>query len=249
MIIDRDENGISLELPSDLRLVDQLVEDVRGFAKECGVERAPGLGLILRELVNNAIEHGNRSEQERKVGVRIESAGPMRFKVVVEDQGAGFEYESLDLRLSEDPNQERNRGLPMVNAYADELVFDKGGTRATAYVTVKRDTLFETVDEDGIRRIIPSGDLSSSVAEPFRSLLVGLLEQGLTRFRFDLTNVTDIDSVALSIFVIFANMVAKSGDEGLLEVVNANGDIREMFHLTRLSRIYSVIEEGQQHGE
>lgn len=249
MHIERDGEGLGIELPSDLRLVDQVVEEVRAFARERGVERAPGLGLILRELVNNAIEHGNRNEQERKVAVRVESVGPMRFKVVVQDQGEGFDHASLDLRLSEDPNQERNRGLPMVNAYADELSFDKDGTRATAYVTVKRDTLFETRDEDGVRRIIPSGDLSSSVAEPFRSLLVGLLEEGLTRFRFDLTNVTDIDSVALSIFVIFANMVAKQGNDGVLEVVNATPDIREMFHLTRLSRLYSVIEEGQQHGE
>ncbi|MGE4290993.1 MAG: ATP-binding protein [Desulfovibrio sp.] len=249
MHIEHDQDGISLDLPSDLRLVDQMVEEVRAFARQCGVERAPGLGLILRELVNNAIEHGNGGVQDRKVSVRVEGAGPLRFKVVVTDQGKGFDFGALDLRLSEDPSQERNRGLPMVNAYADELLFDQNGTRATAYVTVKRDTLFESGDEDGIIRIVPSGDLSSSVAEAFRSLLVGFLEKNLTRFRFDLSNVTDIDSVALSIFVIFANMVAKSGGDNVLEVVNANADIREMFHLTRLSRVYSVIEEGPQHGE
>lgn len=241
MHIEHGQDSINLELPSDLRLVDQVVDEVRAFAKGKGVERAPGLGLILRELVNNAIEHGNESEPERKVSVSVEGAGPMRFKVVVDNQGAGFDYAALDLRLSEDPNQERNRGLPMVNAYADQLSFENKGTRVIAYVTVKRETLFETSDEDGVRRIKPSGDLSSSVAEPFRSLLVGLLDEGLTRFRFDLSMVTDIDSVALSIFVIFANMVAKRDDEGVLEVINANEDIREMFHLTRLSRIYSVI--------
>jgi len=44
-------------------------------------------------------------------------------------------------------------------------------------------------------------------------------------------------------------MVAKRDEDNVLEVVNASEDIREMFHLTRLSRVYSVIEEGQQHGQ
>ncbi|MGE4468703.1 MAG: ATP-binding protein [Desulfovibrio sp.] len=249
MHVEHDQDSITMELPSDLRLVDRVVEEARGFAAKAGVERSPGLGLILRELVNNAIEHGNRGEADRKVTVRLETAGDMRFCIRVQDQGQGFDHEGLDLRLSEDPNQERNRGLPMVNAYADELTFEEGGALAVAYLTVKRDTLFDTAEEEGVQRITPTGDLSSSVAEPFRSLLVGFLDQGRTRFRFDLAHVADIDSVALSIFVIFANMVAKRDEDNVLEVVNASEDIREMFHLTRLSRVYSVIEEGQQHGQ
>jgi anti-anti-sigma factor len=249
MHVEHDQDGITMELPSDLRLVDQVVEQARKYVREQGVERSPGLGLILRELVNNAIEHGNAGEQDHMVKVRVESVGELRFLVRVEDKGEGFDHSALDLRLSEDPNQERNRGLPMVNAYADELLFENNGSVVLAYLTVKRETLFETDEEDGVQCITPTGDLSSSVAEPFRSLLVSCLDEGRTRFRFDLSHVSDIDSVALSIFVIFANMVAKRDEDNLLEVVNASEDIREMFHLTRLSRVYSVIEEDGKDGQ
>ena len=241
MHIERSEKTIRLEMPSDIRLVDQVMDEVKEFVRSKGVERAPGLGLILRELVNNAVEHGNGNEQSKLVTVLVEELAPMRFKAQVRDQGEGFDHEGLDLRLTEDPNQERSRGLPMVNAYADQLEFADEGREVTAYMTIKKDTGFETIEEDGLIRITPTSDLSSSVAETFRALLVGLLDQGQTRFRFDLAHVVNVDSVALSIFVVFANMVGKKEKDPVLEVVNASDDIRDMFHLTRLSRIYSVI--------
>jgi hypothetical protein len=54
----------------------------------------------------------------------------------------------------------------------------------------------------------------------------------------------EIDSISLSLFVVFNNMLNKRGLQPELEVVNAERDISRLFHMTRLSRIYHFADQG-----
>ncbi|MGE4503970.1 MAG: ATP-binding protein [Desulfovibrionaceae bacterium] len=244
MQVDRDEERLRFEMGSELHAVDKVIDETKAFVRDRGVEDAGGLVLVMRELLNNAIEHGNGKDASKQVTGAVEVVAPRRFKITVTDQGKGFDHQELVLRMSDDPTQLRSRGLPLVNAYSDELVFNEAGNEVSVYVTVPEETAFATGERDGVRVISPSGDITASVAERFRSLLVELLDAGDRRFRFDLSRVQDIDSITLSIFVIFSNMLEKIGDDHLLEVSGANGDIEDVFNLTRLTNKYRFVQEG-----
>lgn len=236
------EQDIRFEIGSELYLVDKVMDEVKAFTRKNGVEDAAGMVLVLRELLNNAIEHGNCKDPAKKVVGHLELIGPLRFKLKIADEGQGFDHKELILKMTDDPTQLRNRGLPLVNAYCDELVFNETGNEVEVYFTVPAETGFET-EEDGEWKVVrPSGDITATVADKFRALLVRLLEDGSRKFRFDLVQVADIDSITLSIFVVFSNMLDKQEGGGLLEVVGANSDIEDVFNLTRLNNKYRFIQ-------
>lgn len=239
--VEHGEKDIRFEIGSELQLVDKLVEETKVFAKSHGAEEGAGMSLVIRELVNNGIEHGNKKDESLKVVGSVEALGPLRFKISVADEGQGFDHKELILKMSDDPTQLRNRGLPLVNAYCDEIVFNEAGNQVEAYLTVPAETGFAT-DKDGDFTVIkPSGDITATVADRFRELLVTLIEDGQRKFRFDLESVEDIDSITLSIFVVFSNMLDKQEGDGELEVENANSDIEDVFTLTRLNNKYRFI--------
>ncbi|MBU1249135.1 MAG: ATP-binding protein [Proteobacteria bacterium] len=242
MKVDRGESDIRFGIGSELYLVDKIIEEAKAFVRSQGAEDTGGLILVLRELLNNAIEHGNHKDSKKKVEATVERIGPLRFKVTVADEGEGFDYKDLILKMSDDPTQLRNRGLPLVNAYCDELSFNAMGSQVEAYLTVPAETGFDLSEEDGWKVISPTGDITASVAEQFRSLLVALVEEGYLKYRFNLAKVMDIDSITLSIFVVFSNMLEKKGEEYALEIVAANADIEDVFNLTRLNNKYSFIQ-------
>lgn len=244
MQLDREETAIRFSIQSEQYLVDKVIEEAKGFVRAQGAEDTAGIVLVLRELINNAIEHGNGKDESKTVEGSVELVAPLRFKITVADQGEGFDHKELILRMSDDHTQLRNRGLPLVNAYCDEIGFNESGNEVTAWLAVPEETGF-TVDEDDSMVVIrPSGDITASVAERFRSILVEQVEAGARHFRFDLSEVEDIDSITLSIFVVFSNMLDKLGQEHTLEVTGANKDIEDVFNLTRLTNTYRFVKEG-----
>ncbi|XPV76871.1 MAG: ATP-binding protein [Desulfovibrio sp.] len=242
MEIERKKNRIRFILASDMEQVAPLIDEVRGYLRERGVVDAPPFILTIRELVNNGIEHGNKSDTVKKVIMDIEEIGNFRFKISVKDEGEGFEHASINLSMPDDPSQVRNRGLALVNTFADELAFNDAGNVSIAYMTIKNDTFF-TVDKDGNSCTIrPVGDLTGKVADELRTLLLDSQASGVTSYNFDFSDVEDIDSITLSIFVLFANNLFKDHPDGSLLIRNANSDIVNMFQLTRLDRFYKLVE-------
>lgn len=93
-------------------------------------------GVILRELLRNAVIHGSGNNRNKSIWCRIENCEHGQFSIDVEDQGDGFDVAQLFLNLPANPLQESACGLKLVNALADHLSFNERGNRATAYVTV-----------------------------------------------------------------------------------------------------------------
>lgn len=240
----QDEDFIQIKIGSEIRNVNQTVAKVRAFLKQYGVRDESSIILVLRELLNNAIEHGNRRIKALRVIASIEHLGDMRFKIVVEDEGNGFDHKPLDLSIPEDPNQIRNRGLSLVNSFSDQLDFNEKGNCAIAYLSIKSETefLIEKNVRDGIEWTIvkPTGDITAENAEKFRTSLLGLFENGCSKYRFDMLRVVDIDSVALSIFVIFSNMTREKFPDTELEITNTSHDIANLIRMTNLNEVYRL---------
>lgn len=80
------------------------------------------------EAVNNAIVHGNKLNSNKIVRVKIESEGN-RLKVIVEDEGSGFDFYNLP-----DPTTPQNienisgRGVFLMRKLSDEINFFNNGS-------------------------------------------------------------------------------------------------------------------------
>lgn len=117
-----------LELASDFAELEHLRIKVSGFL---GNHKEAGLFLAcLHELTSNAIEHGNRLDQEKKVSVEIVITE--RFiQGSVEDQGEGFNWrEQIDKPLELEGAMERGRGIAMARICSKQLLYNDKGNRA-----------------------------------------------------------------------------------------------------------------------
>jgi anti-anti-sigma factor len=233
-----DETSVSFTISSDMRLADRIVAESRHFLNRMGFETFSEFKLVLRELLINAIEHGNKSRADKQVACAIAMRPNAVFKITVSDQGEGFDHKALDMSIPKDSKQIRNRGYAIINAFSKKIEFNDAGNQVSAYVKVHQETRFDVSDEGGWTVIRPSGDITAAVADKFRTLLDRHADQGRTRFRFDFEKVQDLDSVGLSSFLILHKMLSDKGPE--LEIINVNKDLNHFFRMTRLDRIYAI---------
>jgi anti-sigma B factor antagonist len=86
--------------------------------------------------------------------------------------------------------------------------------------------------------VIPSEDIMSSNRDELRDELIDLINDGTVRLILDLKNVNRIDSSGLSVFIAAYNSL--KNNEGVLELTNANDNIKKLLTLTRLD-LYVMI--------
>jgi anti-sigma regulatory factor (Ser/Thr protein kinase) len=127
------EDSLYLTVVSETERVPLILERVAQFARRLGFGESDGLLLVVRELLMNAIVHGNRAIRSRIALIRIARRGRL-FEVQVDDEGEGFDYDSLVLGLPDDPQALAKRGLVLVHELAEELAFERGGSRVRAIV-------------------------------------------------------------------------------------------------------------------
>jgi anti-anti-sigma factor len=249
--IKKKNDSITFELSSELLLVDRAIIEVVTFLEGYNIPDESKFKLVLRELLNNAIEHGNKQMIEKKVSCRItrlpspsssQNGQSKRFRIDVLDEGPGFDYNALDFSLPEDPKQIRNRGYLLINAFTDEIRFNETGNKVSVFMSFTNETRFALEEEDGTRVIIPSGNLSAAIADQFREMLLALYKRGAHQFKFDFKHVEDIDSVCLSVLILLYKTLAKENQSYKLEIVNANKDMINLFQLTRLDEIYLIAQ-------
>ncbi|MCI0546974.1 MAG: TIR domain-containing protein [Candidatus Rokubacteria bacterium] len=85
-------------------------------------ERTAAIALVLDELVQNAVQHGGKPEQDVRVSGRLEAD---RLRLEIADRGGGFDLRATlraaKARLAQDPCMDAGRGLLMVDRVCDEL--------------------------------------------------------------------------------------------------------------------------------
>jgi serine/threonine-protein kinase RsbW len=87
--------------------------------------------MALEESLTNAIRHGNRLDEKKKVVVECK-ASPDRFWLRVQDEGAGFRPEVVP-DCTADENLERcgGRGLALIKAYMSSVRYNDRGNCVT----------------------------------------------------------------------------------------------------------------------
>ncbi len=99
-----------------------------GFAQD---DLKSNLKLAIIEGLNNAMEHGNRWQRDRKVWVEA-SVQRDKLQVSIRDQGPGFDHSALpDPTDTLNLTAERGRGVFLIRAIMDRVTFNRAGNQIT----------------------------------------------------------------------------------------------------------------------
>jgi serine/threonine-protein kinase RsbW len=126
-----------LTVPShfdSLTLVESLIDDVC-LKLEVKEDYYGNVLIAVTEAVNNAIQHGNKLDENLNVDLMVcDKETDFCFKV--SDAGDGFNYNELpDPTAPENIEKENGRGVYLMRSLAEEVVFDDGGRTVEIYFT------------------------------------------------------------------------------------------------------------------
>src|SRR5271165_3221411 len=102
----------------------EVIEDlVRCFSRDAGFAEDDEYFIVLavREIVINAIKHGNRLDPSKKVSIRL-SKNARGITIEVSDEGDGFRLDAVpDPRAAENLERTSGRGLAITLTIMDEF--------------------------------------------------------------------------------------------------------------------------------
>jgi serine/threonine-protein kinase RsbW len=131
--------SLDIYLDSTLESADSAEDAVLSVAKEAGLpeEELQKIGMAVRELVVNAVVHGNRYNAHKKVHLQVFMEKDQLI-TVVGDQGSGFELSSVPDPLAEENLLlQSGRGLLLVRAFVDEFQLRRLSPAGTEVKLVK----------------------------------------------------------------------------------------------------------------
>lgn len=116
---------LEVSFGSNIQFLDLVHEISRAVTRMAGFDDETGhwICLSVRESVTNAIRHGNRLDESKRVGVRFR-IDRRRLLITVSDQGRGFDESSLPDPLdSENLLKPTGRGVFYVHNFMDEVTY------------------------------------------------------------------------------------------------------------------------------
>ena len=128
------ERSIRIEIPSQLRFIKGISHNIIADAKLMGYdenELRDKIPVTIDEAVTNAIKHGNKFQEDKKVFIEIHIDNE-RIKMVVADEGEGFDVSKVP-----DPTDPINflkpsgRGILFMSIGMDEVHYNEKGTILT----------------------------------------------------------------------------------------------------------------------
>lgn len=119
----------TLVLDSTIDSINQIEKLIDSLSQMLGIddEIYGKYMLSVVECVNNAIVHGNKLSQEKKVTVCYHIDNE-HIEVTVQDEGDGFDPDSLpDPTAEENIDKDCGRGIFLMRHLADEVTFSDHG--------------------------------------------------------------------------------------------------------------------------
>ncbi len=112
----------------NLRLVEKFIDNVSADMKLSN-EIYGNLMITVLEAANNAIVHGNKLNESKKVNISINKEEELLI-ITIEDEGEGFDYENVpDPTAPENIEKITGRGIFLMKKLSDDIQFlDSGRT-------------------------------------------------------------------------------------------------------------------------
>ncbi len=110
---------------------------------------SPILTMVQRELLVNAIKHGNKNRVEQTVQCIIRLIDDRMVEIEVEDAGAGFDYRNIEFSFLFDPefldpNNYTPCGFQLITAFSNSVKFNEKGNRITVVLDIEIEKLKST---------------------------------------------------------------------------------------------------------
>ena len=118
---------IHSELEAARRAENRLLDEVarNGYSEAATF----AIKLAVEEAINNAIKHGNKFDSTKTVDLSYRVTARQAV-ITVTDEGSGFNFHSLpDPTADENLEKPTGRGVMLMLAYMDEVVFNKKGNQ------------------------------------------------------------------------------------------------------------------------
>ena len=110
--------------------INQLEDNVMDIIK-LYTDNYARLRIGLHEMLINAVEHGNQSDFQKEVEIKIE-VSDTTIRLVVKDEGKGFNWHNkIKNELEFDNGSERGRGIILTEMCFDYIYYNTGGNQVT----------------------------------------------------------------------------------------------------------------------
>lgn len=101
---------------------------------------------------------------------------------------------------------------------------------------------YNIVDENGFAVVQMNGDLNMFSAPDLRTNLVKKFDSGVSRFIFNLTDLSFVDSSGIGVLVSFVSLTKKRPGAKVI-LCGLNAQIRNIFEVTRLLSVFNVVDD------
>jgi serine/threonine-protein kinase RsbW len=129
-----------LVLPSKIESIDEAVSTAINFAAEIGFgeDAVFPIDLAVREVVANAIKHGNKFDETKRVEITLDENNE-GFEITVRDFGEGFAVEEVpDPTNPENLLKTSGRGILFMNNFMDKVEWFQAETGGTIVKMLKK---------------------------------------------------------------------------------------------------------------
>jgi len=119
--------------------VEKIIDYVDGYLHETELF---GLRLVVTEMMNNAIIHGNKNDFGNVSGTVVLDLKKQEIQITIADEGEGFEWTKLliEKSISPDPGETlsaNGRGYMLVRMYGFTYSFNASGNEVELIKEVK----------------------------------------------------------------------------------------------------------------
>lgn len=110
-------------ISSKIELIDKAVQEALKYAEQFGLPEDSmfGIDMAVREVVANAVKHGNKLDESKQVELTFENKDE-GFQVTVRDFGEGFHVEDVpDPTNPENLMKPNGRGILFMRSFMDTV--------------------------------------------------------------------------------------------------------------------------------
>jgi len=129
----------TLQLPSKVDSISSVENFVDTLKEEynIGDDTYANMLTCLSEAAINAIVHGNKQDENKKVYINLEVQSGKRMQFTVADEGEGFDYNRLpDPTAPENLENLTGRGVFIIKHLADQCIFNLKGNEIELHFKV-----------------------------------------------------------------------------------------------------------------
>ena len=245
-MFDIQENGNRLQIiiSSEIQLVDKVLDCLESGIQNLESSQLFALKLIAKELLCNAISHGNQNKIEKSVTcIFIKLSN--QFLLQIEDQGEGFDIDQINWEISEDASNPRNRGLAMVNHYADSIEFNSTGSKISAWFKTTQQTQFELIKQNDCILLSVIGNLGVSNISELERYLNQCMDFDIN-IHIDIGQVFEIDSMAIGALLSFGYNFKSKETTHKIKLLNIQKEIEILLNFVHANKFYEYLASNEE---